>query len=425
MTSPNKKAVKRPTKLMAFAFVALLAVIYLSTSSMQAGSFLLGDVDGDGNVSAADARLLLRVAAGLVPVPADQNVFRSADMNFDGIIDAADARYILRIVANLMAIEVPKNDDVPTVPENESNAGGALHEVVTSPHVSVDYGDNTGMLEEYPIADVPAFAPSADSFVFVTYGWGHGVGMSQYAAAAAAENGYLYTDILGYYYKGTKIMKETVPDNVRMPDGSKVKTKEILARITEQEIGGITRNREALKAQIVAVYTNFKYYNYQVKNVAYKSSYSSCSESVIQAVEACLGEYLTYNGNVITAVFGAMSAGITANPTDVWGGSYPYLESVPSYDDRLQRGFIAVKSFSSEELKKKILAYDENIKLSGNPSDWIEILEHDNTISRDIGYVTALRVGDKIISSRAGQIFREQIMGYSIRSQCFTVEYYR
>ena len=40
-----------------------------------------------------------------------------------------------------------------------------------------------------------------------TTGYGHGVGMSQYGALGMAQNGYLYDEILRYYYKGTKIGK--------------------------------------------------------------------------------------------------------------------------------------------------------------------------------------------------------------------------
>lgn len=41
--------------------------------------------------------------------------------------------------------------------------------------------------------------------VIKTYGFGHGVGMSQYGAQGMASNGYNYKDILTYYYKNTEI----------------------------------------------------------------------------------------------------------------------------------------------------------------------------------------------------------------------------
>jgi stage II sporulation protein D len=40
-------------------------------------------------------------------------------------------------------------------------------------------------------------------------GWGHGVGMSQYGARALAEQGYDYTQILGFYYPETRLQRLT------------------------------------------------------------------------------------------------------------------------------------------------------------------------------------------------------------------------
>ena len=42
-------------------------------------------------------------------------------------------------------------------------------------------------------------------FTFTTYGWGHGVGMSQWGACMYARNGYSYDQILRHYYPGTSI----------------------------------------------------------------------------------------------------------------------------------------------------------------------------------------------------------------------------
>jgi stage II sporulation protein D len=38
-------------------------------------------------------------------------------------------------------------------------------------------------------------------------GWGHGVGMSQYGARALAERNYDFTQILGYYYPNTRLVR--------------------------------------------------------------------------------------------------------------------------------------------------------------------------------------------------------------------------
>ena len=46
-----------------------------------------------------------------------------------------------------------------------------------------------------------------NTITFTTYGYGHGVGMSQYGAKYMAEEGYSYTEILEHYYTDIKIIK--------------------------------------------------------------------------------------------------------------------------------------------------------------------------------------------------------------------------
>lgn len=65
--------------------------------------FDLGDVDGDGVVTAADARLILRRAAKLISFTAEQDWL--ADVDDDGEVTAADARIVLRVAAGLEVLE--------------------------------------------------------------------------------------------------------------------------------------------------------------------------------------------------------------------------------------------------------------------------------------------------------------------------------
>ena len=45
-----------------------------------------------------------------------------------------------------------------------------------------------------------------DSLTFITYGSGHGVGMSQYGAHGMALHGYTFDEILKHYYQGVDIV---------------------------------------------------------------------------------------------------------------------------------------------------------------------------------------------------------------------------
>ena len=58
-----------------------------------------GDVNNDGNVTAGDARLVLRHAASIEKL--EDKYLSAADMNDDGKINSADARLVLRKAANI------------------------------------------------------------------------------------------------------------------------------------------------------------------------------------------------------------------------------------------------------------------------------------------------------------------------------------
>ena len=62
---------------------------------------LPGDVDDDGAVTAADARLALRAAVSLETIEKGGKAFICADTDEDGTITASDARTILRIAVGL------------------------------------------------------------------------------------------------------------------------------------------------------------------------------------------------------------------------------------------------------------------------------------------------------------------------------------
>ena len=69
------------------------------TKKMQALRRVMGDLDGDGEVTAADARLALRAAVGLEILNEEQ--IKAADMDGDGEVTAADARLVLRKAVGL------------------------------------------------------------------------------------------------------------------------------------------------------------------------------------------------------------------------------------------------------------------------------------------------------------------------------------
>ena len=61
----------------------------------------LGDVDGNGKVESADARLALRASVKLENIKSGTAKFKAADVNKDGKIGSDDARKILRVSVKL------------------------------------------------------------------------------------------------------------------------------------------------------------------------------------------------------------------------------------------------------------------------------------------------------------------------------------
>ena len=64
-----------------------------------------GDVNGDGNVTVADATLALRAAVGSLTLAPDQ--VAAADVNHDGHVDIGDVTLILRFALGLIT-QFPK-----------------------------------------------------------------------------------------------------------------------------------------------------------------------------------------------------------------------------------------------------------------------------------------------------------------------------
>ena len=95
-----------------FIAVALSLIMLFSSASMivNADSFVLGDADGSGKITAMDARVVLRAAAKIEPLA--EEYLAAADVNFDGKVTAMDARIILRAAA--------KVEELPEIPTDET-----------------------------------------------------------------------------------------------------------------------------------------------------------------------------------------------------------------------------------------------------------------------------------------------------------------
>jgi len=280
--------------------------------------------------------------------------------------------------------------------------------------------------------------PSADgTFVFKVYGYGHGVGMSQRGAMTMADNGKTYTEILNHYYPGTTVKADTSPPATVKYGGKDIPIVEYLCKTTKQEMGWSSAGKEAVKAQMVAIYTFAKNSGFVVASdrhaYAHSFDYKGSDKRLYNiALELLNTEnetefasvpYVDYNGEAAFTCYFSTSAGKTASAESVWGSNkYPYLKGgISSPEDP---GATTVE-ISADEMKKLIEKYAKSsgndVVLSDDPAEWLEIISHDSCRGSNCGYITQIRVGNY---KMRGNAFRANITGYSkIRSHCFTFEY--
>ena len=81
--------------------IILVFILLAATLLVPVSANARGDVNGNGRVEAADARLALRIAVGMESYAAGTPQFAAADVNGNGKVEAADARVILRAAVGL------------------------------------------------------------------------------------------------------------------------------------------------------------------------------------------------------------------------------------------------------------------------------------------------------------------------------------
>lgn len=386
---------------------------------------VFGDLDEDGVLSSSDARFALRCAVALEYYT--RGHVKIGDTDGDARLTASDARELLRFCVGI------DDPEVLSVQVNEED----FLEYVNKPQ------DNG--LFEWILPDAPAVNAPPDTFTFTVYGFGHGVGLSQYGALSLEDGGYTYDRILSHYYTGTEIsVFEEMPEFVVYPsyeydeetDSSRWVQKEhspeeLLVRIVYQEIYGVTKGgkyKEALKALTLCVFSNLAYYDFNIKSrwdvgIASTIDYESIPDNLKSIVKEVLGQYITVKGSKepIMAVYSGLAAGMTAASESIWGGSLSYLTPVPSPFDMGREGFITQYTYTSEEIRELIESYDSSIVLQDDPSLWLRITEHTGSMDESRGYVVKIKVGNKEL--KGYNQFLMGIMNNTLRSPCFTVTY--
>lgn len=197
-------------------------------------------------------------------------------------------------------------------------------------------------------------------------------------------------------------------------------------------------NEEALKSQAVIART------YALKSLSrgitltdnnttqgYKSntelqsmwggSYNTYYNKVRNAVQSTKGEYLSFNGEYIDAVYHSTSNGKTESSVNVWGNYYPYLVSVDSLYDTCNPSFQKDSFITYQEISTRLgISIDSNTNFnilsytSGNRIDSIEINNQILT-GIELRNKLGLRSADiEILKNDNGIIFRTRGYGHGV-----------
>ena len=188
---------------------------------------------------------------------------------------------------------------------------------------------------------------------------------------------------------------------------------------------------EALKAQAVASHTYARYrleiggraalsdsgksdqgyQSAQERKQRWGEDFELYEAKVGRAVDAVMGECVTYEGKPILAAYCAVSGGKTESAENYWGDRLPYLRSVDSPGDKLSPDYSRTVAFKAEEIKR-VLEKVEGIKLGKEAAKWFGEPERS-----DAGTVLEIEVGGKKMPGRA----LRELLG--LRSANFTITY--
>jgi len=141
------------------------------------------------------------------------------------------------------------------------------------------------------------------------------------------------------------------------------------------------------------------------------ASYERHWGKISRAVQETRGQVITYNGELINAVFHSTSGERTASAKEVWGFDYPYLISVPCSWDQKSPRYNERKEFTVAEIEQILGAETQVVAAVQNGSGAIQVME-----TTDSGRIGQIRIGSKVLS---GLTIRDKL---ELRSTNFTIE---
>ena len=140
--------------------------------------------------------------------------------------------------------------------------------------------------------------------------------------------------------------------------------------------------------------------------------YDEYFAKVCAAVDATMGEALTYKGAPTAACYHAISPGATENSENVFSSALPYLVSVDSSWDKAAPDYETTATFTPAALEDLLRLGEGTFAAAGEPSGWLGASR-----STASGTVLSLEICSREFT---GVKLREYL---SLRSAAFEVEY--
>lgn len=141
-------------------------------------------------------------------------------------------------------------------------------------------------------------------------------------------------------------------------------------------------------------------------------SYESNWAKILEAVRSTDGEYMSYGGEVIQAVFHSSSAGHTEDSAAIWQAQ-PYLVSVDSPETAEDvPNYVSSLSVSPEDFKSTVQTLHPEAQLEGDPAYWLGAAVHDAS-----GRVESVDIGGAQVPGTELRTL------FELRSTAFALDY--
>ncbi len=203
-----------------------------------------------------------------------------------------------------------------------------------------------------------------------------------------------------------------------------------------------TFEMEALKAQAVVART---YTIYQIRNGKKHENADMCDSSyncqawiskedrfarweegkqeeywnkIVEAVNSTKGKVILYNGEPINALFHSNSGGKTELSINVWGGNFPYFQTVETSGEENYSSYSSEVIVSKDELIQKMLEKYSEFQIDFSAENPIQVIERtaSNRISKiKIGNIEITGVDARNIFGLKSANFNCEISGDNVK----------